>query len=94
MSFLATGFTQMAVGLECSSGYAACWLDNNANGVDTKISCGGIYGTICGDVCPIGYYSIHCAKIDRCLRAEGLLKELVLIAAQLVLNRSVWNPAV
>jgi hypothetical protein len=65
--FFANGVIQMAVGLKCSSGCAACWLDNNNDGEDTKFTCTGDNGVHCGDVCPTGYHGIHCAKIERCL---------------------------
>ncbi|KIJ92650.1 hypothetical protein K443DRAFT_428433 [Laccaria amethystina LaAM-08-1] len=67
--FFANGVIQMAVGLKCDSGCAACWLDNNNDGQDTKFTCMGDRGSLvhCGDVCPTGYHGIHCAKIERCL---------------------------
>ncbi|KIJ92089.1 hypothetical protein K443DRAFT_114119 [Laccaria amethystina LaAM-08-1] len=58
---------QMAAALECSSGCAACWLNNNSDGEDTKFTCTGDKGVHCGDVCPPGYNGIHCANIVRCL---------------------------
>jgi hypothetical protein len=61
--FFANNVIQMAAGLRCNSGCAACWLDNNNDGVDTKFTCVGD----CGDVCPTGYNGIHCARVDRCL---------------------------
>ena len=64
--FLANGATQMAAGLKCSTACAACWLDNNIGGVDTKFTCTGDNGVHCGDVCPTGYNGIHCAKTERC----------------------------
>ncbi|KIJ93808.1 hypothetical protein K443DRAFT_111474, partial [Laccaria amethystina LaAM-08-1] len=62
----------------CKSGCAACWLDNNGDGVDTKFTCPGHqYPRLgiqilrppcqCGDACPTGYNGIHCAAIERCL---------------------------
>ncbi|KIJ92092.1 hypothetical protein K443DRAFT_114120 [Laccaria amethystina LaAM-08-1] len=63
----ANGVIQMAAALECSSGCAACWLDNNNDGVDTKFACSGDKGVHCGDECPTGYNGLHCAKIDRCV---------------------------
>ena len=65
--FFANSVIQMAAGLKCSSGCAACWLDNNSNGVDTKFTCTGDQGVHCGGACPSGYNGIHCADIDRCL---------------------------
>ncbi|KIK00785.1 hypothetical protein K443DRAFT_678974 [Laccaria amethystina LaAM-08-1] len=61
--FFANNAIQMAAGLHCNSGCAACWLDNNDDGVDTKFECIGE----CGDVCPAGYNGIHCATFNRCL---------------------------
>ncbi|KIK02275.1 hypothetical protein K443DRAFT_97278 [Laccaria amethystina LaAM-08-1] len=66
--FFATNVIQMAAGLACNSGCAACWLDNNNDGVDTKFTCtGGEQGVDCGDECPTGYNGMHCAHIARCL---------------------------
>ena len=65
--FFANSVIQMAMGLICDSGCAACWLDNNNNGVDTKFSCTARHMDHCGDVCPAGYNGIHCAKSARCL---------------------------
>ncbi|KIK02858.1 hypothetical protein K443DRAFT_677196 [Laccaria amethystina LaAM-08-1] len=65
--FFANGIIQMAAGLDCSSSCAACWLDNNNDGVDTKFTCTGNGGVGCGDVCPTGYNGIHCAKSERCV---------------------------
>ncbi|KIK02277.1 hypothetical protein K443DRAFT_677788 [Laccaria amethystina LaAM-08-1] len=67
--FFANNVIQMAAGLQCNSGCAACWLDNNNDGVDTKFTC---TGGDCGDVCPTGYNGIHCARLERCLCAPGL----------------------
>ena len=66
--FLTNGATQMAAGLKCSTACAACWLDNNNDGVDTKFTCREDQGsyTHCGDACPTGYNGIHCAKTERC----------------------------
>ena len=61
--FFANSVILMAAGIQCSSGCAACWLDNNPDGVDTKFSCNG---GDCGDVCPSGYNGIHCARFGRC----------------------------
>jgi len=66
---------QMATGLKCSSGCAACWENNNNNGVDTKFTCTGHDGVHCGGVCPTGYNGIHCAKIERCLWAEKFVQK-------------------
>ena len=65
--FFASGVIQMAAGLKCDTSCAACWLDNNSDGVDTKFLCTGDHGVHCGDLCPTGYSGIHCAKIERCL---------------------------
>ena len=65
--FFANGVIQMAAGLKCDTSCAACWLDNNSDGVDTKFLCTGDHGVHCGDLCPTGYSGIHCAKIERCL---------------------------
>lgn len=66
---LASGFIQTAVGIKCDSGCAACWKDNDSNGVDIKLSCGGgnLAAGQCGDKCPTGYGRIHCAKAARCM---------------------------
>ena len=61
--FLANGVILMAAGLSCHTGCAACWLDNNSDGVDTKFQCNG---EDCGEVCPPGYNGLHCAKLARC----------------------------
>ncbi|KIJ93433.1 hypothetical protein K443DRAFT_397621 [Laccaria amethystina LaAM-08-1] len=65
--FFANAVIQMAAGLICNDNCAACWLDNNADGVDTKFSCTGNEYVHCGDVCPPGYNGIHCAESKRCL---------------------------
>ena len=66
LSVMAT-FTHMVLvlGLKCSSGCAACWKDNDPNGVDTKFSCS--FTGDCGSTCPPGYNGIHCANYSRCL---------------------------
>ncbi|KIM49660.1 hypothetical protein M413DRAFT_438828 [Hebeloma cylindrosporum] len=63
ITLLTAGFIQSAVGLKCTSGCAACWKDNNNNGLDTKISCNN---SDCGDKCPSGYSRMHCAETARC----------------------------
>ncbi|KIK06049.1 hypothetical protein K443DRAFT_674614 [Laccaria amethystina LaAM-08-1] len=69
---LASGFIQTAVGLKCSSGCAACWQDNNSNGADIKIRCGGNMGeNECGNNCPTGYSGLHCANASRCVCEDG-----------------------
>jgi hypothetical protein len=73
--FFANGVIQMAAGLKCNSGCAACWLDNNSDGVDTKFICTGDNGVHCGDACPTGYNGIHCAKIERCLWVEQVAQK-------------------
>ena len=65
--FFANGVIQMAAGLKCDTGCAACWKDNNSDGVDTKFACGGDKGEHCNDVCPTGYNGIHCAAVERCV---------------------------
>ena len=52
-------------GIKCSSNCAACWKDNDTDGVDTKFICNGREGD-CGDTCPPGYHGIHCAGWERC----------------------------
>ena len=73
--FFANGVIQMAAGLKCYSGCAACWLDNNNDGVDTKFTCNGDKGMYCSDVCPSGYNGIHCAEMRRCLWAEKVAQK-------------------
>ena len=62
--FLASGFIQTAVGIQCDSQCAACWKNNNSNGADIKIRCGS---NDCGNSCPTGYSDLHCAKAFRCV---------------------------
>lgn len=64
LGLTATLLTQMALvsGLSCNSNCAACWKDNSP-GEDTKFVCDN--GN-CGDNCPFGFNSIHCADFDRC----------------------------
>ena len=56
--------TAPVLGLYCMSGCAACWRENDENGMDTKFTCTVLGG--CGNKCPSGYHDIHCAKYDRC----------------------------
>ncbi|KAF8427365.1 hypothetical protein EV426DRAFT_374569 [Tirmania nivea] len=62
VALVAAGIIQIAAGLKCRSGCAACWKDG-ASGVDIKFSCNDGH---CGDSCPAGYSRIHCAKEARC----------------------------
>ena len=55
--------TALVFGLKCSSDCAACWKDNTP-GVDIKWACDDQQ---CGDACPAGYNSPHCATKRRCL---------------------------
>ena len=65
ISLVAAGFIQTVAGVYCDSMCAACWKDGSP-GVDTKFSCD--YSTSdCGDKCPPGYGSIHCAEQKRCV---------------------------
>lgn len=54
----------LVLGKKCDSRCAACWKDNNNDGVDIKFTCGSDYN--CGDSCPSGYSRLHCAKWERC----------------------------
>ncbi|KIM49689.1 hypothetical protein M413DRAFT_407945 [Hebeloma cylindrosporum] len=74
-ALLTAGFVQTAVGISCGSKCAACWLDNNSDGVDTKFSCNG---SDCGDNCPAGYSGIHCADSARC----NLVDQQTFVAAK------------
>ncbi|KAF8422262.1 hypothetical protein EV426DRAFT_606738, partial [Tirmania nivea] len=56
-------FIRTAAGLSCDSSCAACWRDGSP-GVDTKFSCDS--NGHCGNTCPPGYNSIHCARASRC----------------------------
>lgn len=60
--FVVAGFIQTAVGW-CPDDCAACWLNNNSNGVDIKLICRGD----CPDNCPSGYHGMHCANKRRCV---------------------------
>ena len=51
-------------GISCGSACAACWKNDDNNGVDTKFFCK--LGR-CGDACPDGYHGIHCARFSRCV---------------------------
>ena len=57
-------YIHMIVALRCSSSCAACWKDNDSNGVDIKFWC--TRGN-CGTACPTGYSRIHCANKARCV---------------------------
>jgi len=59
--FFTTGFIQTTMGLTCGTDCAACWLDNNSNGVDIKMICDGECPK-----CPSGYSRQHCAEERRC----------------------------
>jgi len=53
---------QTTMGLACgTTKCAACWLDNNSNGVDIKMTCNGECPK-----CPSGYSRQHCAEERRC----------------------------
>ena len=73
----------MAAGLKCSSGCAACWLDNNNDGEDTKFTCTGDEGVHCGDVCPTGHNG--CRSLD----ASGVLNLVPRTSSLLVLHHDV-----
>ena len=63
-SFIPVGAWRKAPGLWCHSDCAACWKDNDPNGVDIKFTCDD---EICGWTCPDGYHGLHCAKNGRCV---------------------------
>jgi len=64
LSLLAAAINiQMAVGLWCPSGCAACWKID-LPGVDIKLYCD--LGD-CGYTCPSDYDYMHCAKTSRCM---------------------------
>jgi len=73
--FFANSVIQMVVGLKCSSICAACWLNNNNKGVDTKFTCTRDNRVHCGGVCPTGYNGIHCTKIEHCLWVEKIAQK-------------------
>ena len=57
------GFIHVTVGLSCTSGCAACWLNGDTTGLDTKFRCPE---SDCGSDCPSGYNGMHCARTSRC----------------------------
>lgn len=60
-------YIHTAVALYCSSSCAACWKDNNKDGVDIKFWC--TKGE-CGTACPQGYSRMHCANKARCVYVD------------------------
>lgn len=60
--------TALVSGLQCGTGCAACWKDNNSDGTDIKFQCNekAPNNKDCGKGCPSGYNGIHCAAWERC----------------------------